>query len=74
PVARQAHNLKVAGSNPAPATKSTKHHMQAPQRALFAFAAQRVGRSAGAVPVDFHCFTFWMTSKIAKSNIRIALT
>ena len=24
PVARQAHNLKVAGSNPAPATKSTK--------------------------------------------------
>ncbi len=30
PVARQAHNLKAAGSNPAPATKSTKprgiHH------------------------------------------------
>ena len=24
PVARQAHNLKAAGSNPAPATKSTK--------------------------------------------------
>ena len=24
PVARQAHNLKVAGSNPAPATRSTK--------------------------------------------------
>ena len=23
PVARQAHNLKVAGSNPAPATKQT---------------------------------------------------
>src|SRR3954451_23072288 len=25
PVARQAHNLKVAGSNPAPATKSARH-------------------------------------------------
>ena len=25
PVARQAHNLKAAGSNPAPATKSPKH-------------------------------------------------
>ncbi len=24
PVARQAHNLKVAGSNPAPATNKTK--------------------------------------------------
>ena len=24
PVARQAHNLKVAGSNPAPATKSAR--------------------------------------------------
>ncbi len=26
PVARQAHNLKVAGSNPAPATKPHRHH------------------------------------------------
>ena len=25
PVARQAHNLKAAGSNPAPATKNRKH-------------------------------------------------
>jgi hypothetical protein len=25
PVARQAHNLKVTGSNPVPATKSSKH-------------------------------------------------
>ena len=25
PVARQAHNLKVAGSNPAPATNKTKY-------------------------------------------------
>ena len=27
PVARQAHNLKAAGSNPAPATKHTKFHI-----------------------------------------------
>ena len=27
PVARQAHNLKVAGSNPAPATK-TKNYLK----------------------------------------------
>ena len=26
PVARQAHNLKVVGSNPAPATKSPNYH------------------------------------------------
>ncbi len=30
PVARQAHNLKVAGSNPAPATKHTQQHTQYP--------------------------------------------
>ena len=28
PVARQAHNLKVAGSNPAPATKSTTQYQR----------------------------------------------
>ncbi|WP_217353392.1 hypothetical protein, partial [Ruegeria arenilitoris] len=35
-VARQAHNLKVAGSNPAPATKSTKskHQTSRPRAAL----------------------------------------
>ncbi len=27
PVARQAHNLKVAGSNPAPATKKFHHEI-----------------------------------------------
>ncbi len=30
PVARQAHNLKVAGSNPAPATKHTQQHTKNP--------------------------------------------
>jgi hypothetical protein len=34
PVARQAHNLKAAGSNPAPATKSKSR----PSGRLFAFA------------------------------------
>src|SRR6476620_10532064 len=29
PVARQAHNLKAAGSNPAPATKHSKHKTKA---------------------------------------------
>ena len=29
PVARQAHNLKVTGSNPVPATKSTERNVQA---------------------------------------------
>ena len=38
PVARQAHNLKVVGSNPAPATKQIKP----PQKGgFFAFRAQR---------------------------------
>ncbi|MGO7038101.1 hypothetical protein ACCS60_07015, partial [Rhizobium acaciae] len=32
PVARQAHNLKAAGSNPAPATKFHKNNTQAPDR------------------------------------------
>ena len=34
PVARQAHNLKVIGSNPIPATKSTpvSHHRKIPPR------------------------------------------
>ena len=33
PVARQAHNLKVAGSNPAPATKN--HHIYQIDRLIF---------------------------------------
>ncbi|MGO6697219.1 hypothetical protein ACCS54_35560, partial [Rhizobium johnstonii] len=39
PVARQAHNLKAAGSNPAPATKpSHKNNTQKPASCgLFAF-------------------------------------
>ncbi|WP_222288460.1 hypothetical protein, partial [Rhizobium leguminosarum] len=39
PVARQAHNLKAAGSNPAPATKpSHKNNTQKPAPCgLFAF-------------------------------------
>lgn len=32
PVARQAHNLKVAGSNPAPATKSSTTHPTQPRK------------------------------------------
>jgi hypothetical protein len=39
PVARQAHNLKVVGSNPAPATTFTERHSvadkAAPTRAAF---------------------------------------
>ena len=42
PVARQAHNLKVVGSNPTPATNKT-HHIKyfaiAPFGELFAFLA-----------------------------------
>src|SRR3546814_6747842 len=34
PVARQAHNLKVAGSNPAPATNAIKLHTPPLQAAL----------------------------------------
>jgi hypothetical protein len=33
PVARQAHNLKVTGSNPVPATKHTQTHTPKPSRA-----------------------------------------
>ena len=37
PVARQAHNLKVTGSNPVPATKSNKHikHLHSAPRGAF---------------------------------------
>src|SRR6478736_1561853 len=31
PVARQAHNLKAAGSNPAPATRSSRQNNQKPR-------------------------------------------
>jgi hypothetical protein len=37
PVARQAHNLKAAGSNPAPATNHPHHPKQCPSKGLFAF-------------------------------------
>ena len=37
PVARQAHNLKVAGSNPAPATKYTRTHRISPRLAREGF-------------------------------------
>ena len=41
PVARQAHNLKVVGSNPTPATKKRNdNNALAPPRALFAFGPQ----------------------------------
>ena len=36
PVARQAHNLKVAGSNPAPATKK-KHRQSSSDLAVFSY-------------------------------------
>ena len=53
PVARQAHNLKVAGSNPAPATntKSTAHNRPSEsQGGLFAsyMGAQGAWTSAAA--------------------------
>ena len=45
PVARQAHNLKVTGSNPVPATTFTERNIvlsnAAPPRAAFAFGARR---------------------------------
>ena len=38
PVARQAHNLKAAGSNPAPATKNNQHNTdRSPSAGLLAF-------------------------------------
>ena len=52
PVARQAHNLKVAGSNPAPATKinPTKTHSQAPQPRTRAPAADPCAHPPQAKP------------------------
>jgi hypothetical protein len=44
PVARQAHNLKAAGSNPAPATKNTQKPRRQKRRGAFC----RLGRSKGA--------------------------
>ena len=45
PVARQAHNLKVVGSNPTPATSlSNTSPPQAPVRELFAFVVYRERR------------------------------
>ena len=40
PVARQAHNLKVAGSNPAPATTIMEQPPGLNARGLFSFAAR----------------------------------
>src|SRR5690606_1537798 len=42
PVARQAHNLKVVGSNPTPATTISSQEA-APPGGFFAFGAGRVG-------------------------------
>ncbi len=47
PVARQAHNLKAAGSNPAPATKSYKFSHNASALAPEAFFAFRVMNDNG---------------------------
>ena len=50
PVARQAHNLKVVGSNPTPATNKT-HHIKdfatAPFGELFAFWSRDVHTGDG---------------------------
>ena len=56
PVARQAHNLKVAGSNPAPATKNTKQNQRLKRKprssrtGLSAFLAQFWHTEIQAVP------------------------
>ncbi len=59
PVARQAHNLKAAGSNPAPATNTTTHAHTKPQgrkpRGQNAFRrARATGRGGEAFPDDPH--------------------
>jgi hypothetical protein len=55
PVARQAHNLKVAGSNPAPATKYIKP-LAPKRRGLFACGSRVGGRWTGDVfwRIGFH--------------------
>ena len=46
PVARQAHNLKVAGSNPAPATNKTRPRLR--QEAGFLFVRGTACVAAGS--------------------------
>ena len=41
PVARQAHNLKAAGSNPAPATKNFQHYRHKPLNGDFGVSGPR---------------------------------
>jgi hypothetical protein len=45
PVARQAHNLKVAGSNPAPATNQAPSGLWTWRRFAFAVIVAREARS-----------------------------
>ena len=46
PVARQAHNLKAAGSNPAPATKTYKLHQRLTKAPVHQPGASRFLRSS----------------------------
>ena len=51
PVARQAHNLKAAGSNPAPATKNNQHSTdRSPSAGLLAFPRPPVGAACLTSP------------------------
>ena len=51
PVARQAHNLKVAGSNPAPAPKTPKQPPRFARAAVLRFGfKENWPRSAGGAP------------------------
>ena len=54
PVARQAHNLKVVGSNPTPATNKnlSKYKVIAPHGALLAF--ERKGLCPACVRIVYH--------------------
>ena len=54
PVARQAHNLKVVGSNPTPATKLKARHV----KALAGFFARKIARFLSIL------LNAWSASKI----------
>ena len=70
PVARQAHNLKVTGSNPVPATK---HHKRPPQSPLacgaFCFGATSLFQGNGMRSKSGNC-----RNASKRSQNRIALT
>ena len=55
PVARQAHNLKVVGSNPTPATNSNIHHQPGPPPGFFMSAAFSVRHSATSASERLRC-------------------